>query len=102
MGKTSKIDSKTTHITAAVALAMAGSLWGTAFLLGKVAFREMSVSTNVALRFCFGSLVLTPLLFRRTRRFTRHDFCTMLLASVIGIPLQFLMQFKGLALTTVS
>jgi drug/metabolite transporter (DMT)-like permease len=96
------IASNTSRVTATVALALAGSLWGTAFLFGKIAFREMSVSTNVALRFCFGSLVLLPLLFRPARRFARHDFWTMLLASVVGIPLQFLIQFKGLALTTVS
>ena len=90
------------RVTAVVALALAGSLWGTAFLFGKIALREMSVSTNVTLRFCFGSLVLLPLLFRPTRRFTRHDFWTMLFASLVGIPLEFLIQFKGLALTTVS
>jgi len=102
MGETSKIGSKTSRTAATVALALAASLWGTAFLFGKIAFREMSVSTNVALRFCFGSLVLLPLLFRPTRRFARRDFWTMLFASVVGIPLQFLIQFKGLALTTVS
>jgi drug/metabolite transporter (DMT)-like permease len=84
------------------ALAIAGSLWGTAFLFGKIAFREMAVSTNVALRFLFGSLVLLPLLFRKNGRFRRRDFRTMVVASIIGIPLQFLIQFKGLALTTVS
>jgi drug/metabolite transporter (DMT)-like permease len=84
------------------ALAIAGSLWGTAFLFGKIAFREMAISTNVALRFLFGSLVLLPLLFRKNGRFRRRDFRTMVVASIIGIPLQFLIQFKGLALTTVS
>jgi drug/metabolite transporter (DMT)-like permease len=100
--ESSEIGSKTSRIRATFALALAGSLWGTAFLFGKIAFREMSVSTNVTLRFCFGSLVLLPLLFCPTRRFARHDFWTMLLASIVGIPLQFLIQFKGLALTTVS
>ena len=102
MSETCKVGFPTSRATAIAALTLAGSLWGTAFLFGKIAFREMSVSTNVELRFCFGSLVLLPLLFRRTRRFTRHDFWTMLLASVVGIPFQFLIQFKGLALTTVS
>jgi drug/metabolite transporter (DMT)-like permease len=62
----------------------------------------MSVSTNVTLRFCFGSLLLLPLLFRPTRRFTPRAFWTMILASIVGVPLQFLIQFKGLSLTTVS
>jgi drug/metabolite transporter (DMT)-like permease len=94
--------SRRSRIAATIALAIAGSLWGTAFLFGKIAFREMSVSTNVTLRFCFGSVVLLPVLFRRTKRFSRRDFCWMLVASVIGIPLQFLVQFEGLSLTTVS
>jgi drug/metabolite transporter (DMT)-like permease len=74
ISENSETASKTSQTTATVALALAGSLWGTAFLFGKIAFHEMSVSTNVTLRFCFGSLVLLPLLFRSTRRFTRHDF----------------------------
>src|SRR3979490_2861723 len=102
MTKQPSVESKTSQLRATAALALAGALWGTAFLFGKIAFREMSVSTNVTLRFCFGSLVLLPLLFCPARRFARHDFWTMLLASIVGIPLQFLIQFKGLALTTVS
>src|SRR5882757_6619353 len=89
-------------IIAMAALALAGSLWGTGFLFGKIALREMSVSTSVALRFFFGSVVLLPLLFRRIGRVKGWDFWTMLLASVVGIPVQFLVQFKGLALTNVS
>jgi drug/metabolite transporter (DMT)-like permease len=94
--------SKTSRIKGTFALMLAGSLWGTGFLFGKIAFREMSVSTDVTLRFCFGSLILLPLLFHPARRFTRGDFWKALLASIVGIPLQFLIQFKGLALTTVS
>src|SRR5207245_408419 len=77
-------------------LALAGSLWGTGFLFGKIALQEMNVSMNVAMRFLFGSLFLLPVLLRRTRKFSRRDFWTMLAASVVGIPLQFLVQFKGL------
>ena len=89
-------------IAPSLALALAGSLWGTGFLFGKIAFREMSVSTDVTLRFCFGSLVLLPFLLRRLPRFTPSDLWKLLLASVVGIPVQFLIQFKGLALTTAS
>src|SRR5947207_15071248 len=98
----SKTETKRSRVAASMALAVAGSLWGTGFLFGKIALREMSVVTDVALRFAFGSLVLLPLMFRRTRRFTWPDFWIMLLASAIGIPLEFLVQFKGLAVTTVS
>src|SRR5207245_416874 len=67
-----------------------------------IALQEMNVSMNVAMRFLFGSLFLLPVLLRRTRKFSRRDFWTMLAASVVGIPLQFLVQFKGLELTTMS
>ena len=83
-------------------LAVAGALWGTGFVFGKIALREMDVSMNVVMRFLFGSLFLAPVLLRRTRKFTRKDFWIMLLASSVGIPLEFLVQFKGLELTTVS
>ncbi|PYX32145.1 MAG: EamA family transporter [Acidobacteria bacterium] len=97
------VESKTSQLRATAALASAGALWGTAFLFGKIAFCEMSVSTNVALRFCFGSLVLLPVVFfRRPQRFSRRDFWNIVVAGVIGVPVQFLIQFKGLALTTVS
>jgi drug/metabolite transporter (DMT)-like permease len=83
-------------------LALAGAFWGTGFLFGKIALREMDVSMNVAMRFLFGSLFLGPVLLRRSPKFTRKDFWIMLLASLVGIPLQFLVQFEGLELTTVS
>src|SRR3977135_4145438 len=103
MTKRPSIESKTSQLRATAALASAGALWGTAFLFGKIALREMSVSTNVALQFCFGSLVLMPVvLLRRQRKISRRDFWSIVAAAVIGVPVQFLIQFKGLALTTVS
>src|ERR1700685_2793442 len=89
-------------LLASSALALAGAFWGTGFILCKIAFREMSVTTDVALRLAFGSLILLPFLFRKTKRFTRRDFWLMALASAIGIPVQFLVQFEGLSLTTAS
>jgi drug/metabolite transporter (DMT)-like permease len=83
-------------------LALAGSLWGTGFLLGKLAMVEMTVAENVAFRFITGALVLLPILIRRWTAYRGKDLAMLLLASVIGIPVQFLIQFKGLQLTTVS
>ena len=84
-------------------LAAAGCLCGTGFLFGKIAFGEMNVSENVGYRFVFGSLALTPILWTRRVRFRdRHASLLLLAASVVGIPVQFLLQFKGLELTTVS
>jgi drug/metabolite transporter (DMT)-like permease len=83
-------------------LALAGCLWGTGFLFGKIALRETTVSDNVAFRFLCGSMVLGPCLLRKGIRLRGKDLGLLVLASVIGVPLQFLVQFAGLRLTTVS
>ena len=86
-----------------VSLAAAGCLWGTGFLFGKIAFAEMNVFENCGYRFIFGSLGLLPILWKRPPRFRDpRAWMLLLAASVIGVPVQFLMQFKGLQLTTVS
>jgi drug/metabolite transporter (DMT)-like permease len=77
-------------------------LWGTGFLFGKIVFREMTVSENVAFRFLAATIALSPILFRRWRTYRPKDFLLVLIAAVIGVPLEFLVQFKGLELTTVS
>jgi drug/metabolite transporter (DMT)-like permease len=87
---------------ATVSLALAGSHWGTGFLFGKIAFSEMTVSENVTLRFAFASVALIPVLLRHKCGFRRRDFGLLLLGSIVGFPVQFLVQFKGLQLTTVS
>jgi drug/metabolite transporter (DMT)-like permease len=87
---------------ASLALAFAGCLWGTGFFFGKIAFREMSVTENVSFRFVCGSVVLLPFLWRKWKPFCRRQLAMLLVASVVGIPIQFLIQFKGLQLTTVS
>jgi drug/metabolite transporter (DMT)-like permease len=83
-------------------LALAGCLWGTGFLFGKIALGETTVSENVAFRFLGGSIVLLPCLLRNGIRLRGKDLWLLVLASVIGVPLQFLVQFAGLRLTTVS
>ena len=88
------------------ACALAGGLWGTGFYFGKLALREMSVGHMVLYRFLFASLCMAPVLFAHSRnrgpRWTERELRTLLLASALGIPLQFLLQFAGLAHTTVS
>ena len=92
------------------ACALAGCLWGTGFYFGKLALREMSVGHMVLYRFLFASLGMLPLLWKlysgspkaNLRRWTRREIGILLLSSALGIPIQFLIQFKGLSLTTVS
>jgi drug/metabolite transporter (DMT)-like permease len=87
--------------------ALASSLWGCGFFFGKIALAEMNVGAMVFYRFFFAALALLPLLAFHKRdpsrpRFNRRDVRTLLLCAFLGIPLQFLIQFTGLSLTTVS
>jgi drug/metabolite transporter (DMT)-like permease len=85
-----------------LALAAAGSLWGTGFLFGKVALSEMPVATMVLFRFVFACAGLLPFIFFARPRFGGTEWGWVLAASVLGVAVQYLVQFKGLSLTTVS
>ena len=85
-----------------LAAALASSFWGCGFFFGKIALAEMNVGAMVFYRFVFATLGLLPLLLVHRPRFSRAEWRTLLLASLLGVPLQFLLQFKGLSLTTVS
>jgi drug/metabolite transporter (DMT)-like permease len=81
--------------------------WGCGFFFGKIALAEMNSGAMVLYRFLFCALGLLPFLL--THRpglnrpaFTKQEWTILLLASVLGVPLQFLLQFHGLKLTTVS
>lgn len=85
-----------------LALALSGILWGTSFVLGKIAFRELDVPHAMFYRFLFAALSFVPLLVRVRPRFSRSDLLLVVAAAVFGVPVQFLMQFGGLAITTVA
>lgn len=84
------------------ACAVAGALWGTGFYFGKIALTQMGVAHMVLYRFLFTSVVLIPLVVRHPARLTAGEWRVLLLASLLGVPVQFLLQFYGLSLTTVS
>jgi drug/metabolite transporter (DMT)-like permease len=86
------------------ACALAGCLWGTGFYWGRLALNEMSVEHMVLYRFAFACVGMAPVLVvRRNRvRLTRSETVTLLVSAAFGVPVQFLLQFHGLALTTVS
>jgi drug/metabolite transporter (DMT)-like permease len=92
------------------ACAMAGCLWGTGFFFGKLALREMGVGHMVLYRFLFASLGMLPVVWlagrgaaeRVKQRWKRREIGILLLSSALGVPIQFLLQFAGLARTTVS
>lgn len=90
---------------ATAALVMAGCFWGTGFFFGKIDFRQMSVAENASFRFLFACIPLLPFALKKTRLFRGgnwRDIWIFFAATVIGFPVQFLVQFKGLELTTVS
>jgi drug/metabolite transporter (DMT)-like permease len=84
------------------ACALASSLWGCGFFFGKIALVEMSVGHMVLYRFLFGCVVLLPLLVTHRPKFDGPEWGLLLLASFLGVPVQFIVQFYGLSLTTVS
>jgi drug/metabolite transporter (DMT)-like permease len=90
------------------ACALAGCLWGTGFYLGRLALNEMSVEHMVLYRFFFACMGMLPVLFYHSLRagervrFTPGEIRLLLTSAVLGIPVQFLLQFHGLARTTVS
>lgn len=85
-----------------LALATAGCLWGTGFYFGKIALTEMPVASMVLFRFAFASAGLLPVIFWDRPYFDEIEWVWIFGASVLGVPVQYLVQFKGLALTSVS
>ena len=84
------------------ACALAGCLWGTGFYFGRLALNEMSVEYMVLYRFLFACLGMLPAAVASRVRLTWSETRLLLISALFGIPIQFLIQFHGLALTTVS
>ena len=81
---------------------LASSFWGCGFYFGKIALNEMNVGAMVFYRFAYALIGLAPLLITHRPRFNAAEWRMLCLASFLGVPLQFILQFKGLSLTTVS
>ena len=86
------------------ACALASGLWGTGFYFGKIALRELSVGHMVLYRFLFGAVPMLLVRLRQRDRtpYTRADWTALLVAAFFGVPVLFLMEFKGLSLTTLA
>lgn len=84
------------------ACAVASSLWGCGFFFGKIALAEMSFAHMVLYRFLFAMIVLAPLLVTHRPGLSLTEWRTLATAAFLGVPVQFLIQFYGLSLTTVS
>jgi drug/metabolite transporter (DMT)-like permease len=84
------------------ACAVASCFWGCGFFFGKIALEEMSFAHMVLYRFLFGIVFLLPLLVTHRPEFSRKEWALLATASFLGVPLQFLIQFYALSITTVS
>jgi drug/metabolite transporter (DMT)-like permease len=85
-----------------LALAAAGCFWGTGFYFGRIALDEMPVATMILFRLAFACVGLLPIIFWDRPHFDMHEWGWVFVASVIGVPVLYLVEFKGLSLTTVS
>ena len=90
------------RIIPVLALATAGCLWGTGFYFGKIALTEMPVASMVLFRFAFVCAGLLPIIFFHRPHFAGGEWGWVFAASLLGVPVQYLVQYKGLSLTTVS
>jgi drug/metabolite transporter (DMT)-like permease len=84
------------------ACAVASSFWGCGFFFGKIALEEMNFAHMVLYRFLFAIVVLLPLLVTHRPGLNRREWGLLAVASFLGVPLQFLIQFYALSITTVS
>lgn len=62
----------------------------------------MNVGAMVLYRFLFAAIALLPFLVTHRPRLNAKEWRLLLFGSFMGVPLQFILQFKGLSLTTVS
>jgi drug/metabolite transporter (DMT)-like permease len=84
------------------ACAAAGALWGCSFLAGKIALLETDFAHMILYRFLFAVLALAPFLVTNRPGLNIREWWILIVASFLGVPMQFLIQFYGLSLTTVS
>jgi drug/metabolite transporter (DMT)-like permease len=94
--------SREPRVAAYVALAAAGSLWGTGFLFGKIALTELAVAHMILYRLSLAACGFLPIVFWRHIAISSEDWPLVVIAGTIGVPVLFLVQFEGLARTTVS
>lgn len=90
------------HALGYAACAAAACLWGTGFYFGKIALEELVVGHMVFYRILFGCVGLLPFAIRQAPLFNRREWQVLLGSALLGVPGQFIIQFYGLSMTTVS
>ena len=85
-----------------LACGSAAFLWGLGFFFGKIALREVAVPYMVLYRFLFAAVTMLPFVPRRLVWFSRGPWTVLSIGALFGIPVQFLVEFYGLAHTTLA
>ena len=96
------VGSRTNKTLGFAACALASGFWGCGFFFGKIAMAEMSFAHMVLYRFLFAVLALSPLLVTHLPQLDGREWGVLALSALLGVPIQFLLQFRGLSMTTVS
>ena len=84
------------------ALSIAGCLWGTGFYFGKIALGELDVPHMLLYRMVLACCGFLPVIAVRGVVNRRQHWPLVWTAAVLGIPCLFVLQFEGLARTTVA
>src|ERR1700684_3484989 len=95
--KVNEVPSSPSRSLGFAACALASVFWGCGFFFGKIALAEMNVGAMVFYRFAFAVLGLVPLLFTHRVHLNRREWLLLAIGSLLGVPLQFLLQFYGLS-----
>lgn len=85
-----------THLRPYSALALAGCLWGTGFLFGKIALAELTVPHMILYRLMFACGGFLPVALARGFVHRREDWITLSMAAAFGVSCVFLIQFEDL------
>lgn len=85
-----------------LALAAACSLWGASFMFAKVALVEMSPGHVLFYRFLLAAVPLAILALRSRVRPRAVDWPLIVLTGLLCVPVTMLVQFEGLARTSVT
>jgi drug/metabolite transporter (DMT)-like permease len=90
------------RLPAYAALTLAGIFWGLGFVFGKFALADMPVPVMVTYRFAVASIALLPVALWRRNSASVRDLIVFSVAGFLYVPVQFLVQFEGLARTSVT
>ncbi len=85
-----------------LALIAASILWSIPFLLAKLSEPWLDTGHMMLYRFAFACAGFLPLLIRYRWKLDRREWRLVGYAALIGVPIQFLLQFAGVARTTVA